>query len=75
MTLLRLDPQGVTKLINQYEEDCKAIKRLAMSLSWYTRGGASYEDVLNMSAEERKIIQEMADNNMEITKKSQMPFF
>jgi hypothetical protein len=39
------------------------------------RGGASYEDILNMSAMERKQIDELIDHNMEVTKKSQMPFF
>jgi hypothetical protein len=39
------------------------------------RGGASYEDILNMSADERKAINEIIESNLETTKKSQMPFF
>ena len=38
------------------------------------RGGASYEDILNMSLDERKAINEIIENNMEVTKKTQMPF-
>jgi hypothetical protein len=48
---------------------------MALSLSWYMRGGVSYEDVLNMSPQERIEIKEIIDSNMEITKKSQLPFF
>jgi len=39
------------------------------------RGGASYEDVLNMSSSERNLIGEIVDSNLEVTKKSQLPFF
>lgn len=39
------------------------------------RGGASYEDVLNMSSSERNLISEIIDSNLEVTKKSQLPFF
>jgi hypothetical protein len=39
------------------------------------RGGASYEDVLNMSESERKAIDQIVESNLEITKKTQMPFF
>ncbi len=39
------------------------------------RGGASYEDVLNMSTSERKAINELIDEHMDVTKKTQLPFF
>jgi hypothetical protein len=57
------------------EAECNAIKKNALSLSWYMRGGASYEDILNMSAQERKEINELINSNLETTKKTQMPFF
>jgi hypothetical protein len=39
------------------------------------RGGATYVDVMNMSASERNLINELADENIETTKKSNLPFF
>jgi hypothetical protein len=39
------------------------------------RGGASYEDILNMSPQERSQITELINSNLETTKKTQMPFF
>jgi len=39
------------------------------------RGGVTYEDVLNMCDFERKSISELVENNLEITKKSNIPFF
>lgn len=44
-------------------------------MAWHLRGGASYEDILNMSTIERQQIQELIDHNLEITKKSQLPYF
>jgi hypothetical protein len=39
------------------------------------RGGASYNDVMQMSATERKLISELAKENIETTKKSNLPYF
>lgn len=39
------------------------------------RGGASYEDILNMSKQERESIAKLIEENLETTKKSQLPFF
>lgn len=39
------------------------------------RGGATYEDVLNMSNAERELISKLVDDNLETTKKTQLPFF
>lgn len=44
-------------------------------MAWYMRGGASYQDILNMSSSERKVINQIIDSNLEVTKKSQLPFF
>ncbi len=75
MRLLRLDPEGVQKLLDEMEKDCTEIKKSALSLAWYMRGGVSYEDVLNMSVDERIHINELIENNLDVTKKSQLPFF
>ena len=75
MRLLRLDHEGVKKLIDQMEKECEGIKKTALTLSWYMRGGVSYEDILNMSMFERTQINELVERNIETTKKTQLPFF
>lgn len=75
MRLLYLKPEEIQKLLDGMENDINSIKKSAMSLTWYMRGGVSYEDVLNMSNEDRKIISELVEQNLETTKKTQMPFF
>lgn len=73
--LLRLNHEAAQKLFDSYEEDTNKIKKMALQLSWYMRGGATYEDVLNMSVVERKFISSLIEENMETTKKSGLPFF
>lgn len=75
MTLLRLDPERIKKLVEGYEKAIVEIKKNALQMAWYMRGGATYEDILNMSASEREQLNELIDNNLETTKKSGLPFF
>lgn len=44
-------------------------------MAWNMRGGATYEDILNMSDAERRQINKLIENNLEVTKQSQMPYF
>lgn len=57
------------------ESEVKAIRKNALQLAWYMRGGISYVDVLNLSADERASINEIVESNLETTKKTQLPFF
>ena len=57
------------------EKESSAIKKNALSCSWYMRGGVSYEDIMNMSSEERNHINDIITDNLETTKNSKLPFF
>lgn len=57
------------------ESDVRSIKHNALKLSWFMRGGISYTDVLNLSAQERESISKIIEDNLETTKKSNLPFF
>lgn len=57
------------------ESESIAIKQNAIKMAWHMRGGASYEDILNMSTEERNAISKLIEENFDTTKKSGLPFF
>jgi hypothetical protein len=57
------------------EHECNTIKNGALKMSWYMRGGVSYEDVLNMSITERQNITKLIEDNLETTKNTKLPFF
>ena len=73
--LLTANAESIKKLIETYEQEVAEIKKSALSMAWYMRGGASYQDIMNMSESERRAINDIIENNLEITKKSQLPFF
>ena len=57
------------------DEEANSIKQQSLKMSWYMRGGASYEDVMQMSYQERKMIGDLIKDNLETTKNSKLPFF
>ena len=57
------------------ESETTSIKENAIRMAWSMRGGASYEDILNMSTDERKVISKLIEDNLDTTKKSGLPFF
>ena len=57
------------------EKETADIKKSALTLTWYMRGGVQYTDVLNMSYEERKMVNDLIESNLETTKKTNLPFF
>ena len=74
MRLLRLEPEGVQKLLDEMEKECKEIKKNALSLSWYMRGGVTINDLLHVySHEDRDMIYNVINDNIELTKETRMP--
>jgi hypothetical protein len=57
------------------EKEADSIRREALKQSWYMRGGLSYEQALNLSYNERLMINELIKENLDTTKKSGLPFF
>jgi hypothetical protein len=57
------------------DEEINEIRLEALRMAWYMRGGLSYDQLLQSSILERKLIGQIIKDNMETTKKSGMPFF
>ena len=57
------------------DKEAESIRAESFRLAWYLRGGASYEDIMNMSVQERKLINYLVKENTETTKKSNLPWF
>ena len=73
--LLVLNSDQIAKLIDQMDKDITNIKQEALQMSWYMRGGISYEQALQLSVSEKEMIGQIIKDNMETTKKSGLPFF
>ncbi len=57
------------------DKETTDIRQEALKLSWYMRGGVSYEQALQLSVSERSSISELIKENLETTKKTGLPFF
>jgi len=57
------------------EKDCQSIRQEALKISWFMRGGLSYDQAMALSIQERKLINSLITDNLETTKKSGLPFF
>ena len=61
--------------VKNYENQQKEIKSEVMKLCWYMRGGMSLDEGLSTSYEDRQLLNDLIKENLETTKKTQMPFF
>ena len=73
--LLTADPEQIANIIESMEQEAKSIREESFKLAWHMRGGITYEQVLQLSSSERSMIAELAKENLETTKKTNLPFF
>jgi hypothetical protein len=57
------------------DSEIKNLKHELLKICWYMRGGVSYQESLNMSVDERKIVGNIVKDNLETTKKTNRDFF
>jgi hypothetical protein len=73
--LLVLDSDQIGKMLEQMDTEVNDIRQEALKMSWYMRGGLTYDQAMSLGANERKIINGLIKENLETTKKSGLPFF
>jgi hypothetical protein len=62
-------------MVDQMDKETQDIRHEALKISWYMRGGVSYDQALQLSVFERTTISELIKENLETTKKTGLPFF
>jgi hypothetical protein len=62
-------------MVDQMDKETQDIRQEAIKLSWYMRGGISYDQALQLSVAERVTISNLVKENLETTKKTGLPFF
>jgi hypothetical protein len=71
---LSLDIDGINKVVEEYDNESKALKEELFRICWYMRGTSIAESYL-LSYEDRQIISKIIEKNLEITKETGQPFF
>lgn len=64
----------IVEYSKRLDKESRDIKKEALKISWYMRG-MSYSEAMNLSFEERSIVGEIIKENLETTKKTNLPFF
>jgi hypothetical protein len=72
---LSLDLEEIQELSEKMEKETKALKNQLYKLCWYMRGSLSFSEAFDLSLEDMEIISGIIKDNLETTKKTQMPFF
>jgi hypothetical protein len=57
------------------EKETKARKDDILRICWYMRGALSYSEGMMLSRTDQEIINKIIKDNLETTKKSNLPFF
>ena len=70
-----MNSDQINTLVESMEKEAVEIRREAIKMCWYMRGGITYEQALQLSVGERTVISELIKENLETTKKSGLPFF
>lgn len=71
---MNLDATGIDKLVQEFDQDSKAIKDEIFKICWFMRGMPPSEAYM-LSFEDREIISKIIEGNLETTKESGLPFF
>jgi hypothetical protein len=62
-------------MVDSMDQEAQQIRAEALKMAWYMRGGLSYNDALNLSVFERQSVGRLIKENLDTTKKSNLPFF
>ena len=70
---MALGNEDVVKLLQQFDNESKALQKELLEITWYMRGGISYTEATNLSPGERKQINEIIKQNIKNTNDTKLP--
>lgn len=62
-------------VIDSMEKEADAIKQDCIKMVWHMRGGVTYSEIMSMDHKDRQRIGGLVKENLETTKKTQLPYF
>ena len=73
--LLALNSDQIAEMLDQMDKEASNIRQEALRMSWYMRGGLTYDQAMALSLLERNLINDLIKEHLDTTKKSGLPFF
>jgi len=69
-----LSRDDISQYLVRLDNEAKRFKHELFKIAWYMRGGVSINDLLyNLSYEDRMVMYNVIEENIELTKLSRMP--
>ena len=65
----------IVELGRTLDTEVKQLKHQLLKLCWHMRGGVTMEEAWQTCSEDREIMGKIVEENFEITKKINMPYF
>jgi hypothetical protein len=65
----------VVAIIESMEKEANAIKQDCVKMVWHMRGGVTWDQIMRLDHNARRRIGELVKENLETTKKTQLPYF
>jgi hypothetical protein len=70
-----MDAQSIAGYVNELDQEANSIRSNNLRLAWHMRGGITYDQVMQLSPSERGMISDIVKENIETTKKTNLPWF
>ncbi len=70
-----LDNEGIDRVVKEYEKDTKALREELIKICWYMRGGITISEAFMLTTDDRLLVGQLIEENLNITKDSGLPFF
>jgi hypothetical protein len=75
MRLLKSNIDEINSVVEELDEESKALKKELFKMAWFMRGSLSIDEAFMLDYQDRTIIGDVIKDNLETTKESKMPFF
>ena len=72
---MSLSLDEIQELSDKMEKETKAYKLELYRICWFMRGSLAVSEAYELTSEDIEILGNLIKDNLETTKKSQMPFF
>jgi len=75
MRVLSWSVKQILEEVKTLEGQSKQFKFELTKMCWFMRGGLTLDDAYSLCPEDRELIADLIEENLDTTKKSGMPFF
>ena len=75
LRLLSLDNESISRMLEDFDRDSKALKKSIYKLCWGMRGGVTLDEAYQLSYQDREIIFKIIEDNIKTTNETGLPYF